>query len=482
MSANDDLDPLLDAWLQRDVQPLAPPPGAFKQVSKRARRRKMGKLIVTASSAAAVAAAAVFAVPVISSLRLSPSNSNPVAASQSRTPAPAQTTPQPTPTAASASTPAATPTATGSTAQNNGLNSLPPSFQSASATFVSASHGWVLGHSTTGGSTCGTGTCVSIVQTADSGHTWTTASAPHAAFTGTGTGSSGVSNLRYLNGTDGWAYGPDLWSTHDGGQSWNQVSTGGQVVVDVEASTGEAFAVFAKCGAPAAAAAAPAITEYGLSCTSFTLESAPAKTDTWAPVGPATTGLSYASTTPTQLVSPSIVFGYSAGTGWLVGPDGQVYSGSLTGGTWSQVSTSPCPPPVATQAMSASLLYWEGGTTLLYACGISLAKSGSDYADFFLSTDGGKSWHLQANSPTPEGFNSVAYSPTVSIILASPAGLYMRPTSTGQWQHFAGPPDGFSWVGTTSTTQGIAIPATATDKIWMTYDGGLTWQPFTVGS
>jgi hypothetical protein len=481
MSADDDLDPLLDAWLQRDVPPLAPPPGAFKQVSKRARRRKMGKLIVTASSAAAVAAAAVFAVPVISSLRLSPSNSNAVAEGQSSTPAPAPTTPPPTPSAASTRAAAATPTATGSVAQNGVSSILPPSFQPASATFVSASHGWVLGHSTSVGGNCGTGTCVSIVQTADNGHTWTKSGAPPVRFYGTGTGTSastGVSSLRYFNGRDGWAYGPDLWSTHDGGQSWTQVSTGGQVVVDVEASTGEAFAIFASCHAPNVTA--PAISEYGQVCTSFTLESTPAGADSWTPVGPATTGLSYSSTTPTLLISPSIVFGYSAGTGWLLGPDGQVYSGSLTGGAWSRASTSPCPPPVATQPMSPSLLYWESGSTLLYACGTTLVNKG--YTDFFLSADSGKTWHLLANSPTPEGFNSVAYSPTVSIILASQAGLYMRPTSTGQWQHFAGPPDGFSWVGTTSTTQGIAIPATATGKIWMTYDGGLTWQPFTVGS
>jgi hypothetical protein len=481
MSANDDLDPLLDEWLHRDVQPLAPPSGAFERVSRRARRRKMGKLVVTASSAVAVAAAAVIAVPVVSSLRLTPSSSSSnVAASRSSTPAPAGTTPSPTAasTKAPASPATATPTPTGSVAQNGTASTLPPSFQPASVTFVSGTVGWVLGHSTTGGTTCGTGTCASVVKTTNSGRTWATSAAPPVSIFGTGSG--GISALRYLDGINGWAFGPDLWSTHDGGQTWTQVNTGGQVVVDVEASHGEAFAVFATCGAPAAAAAAPAITEYGQACTSFTLESTAAKTDSWAPVGSATTGLSYP-TTPVQLTSPSIVFG--GGTGWLLGPDGKVYSGSLAGGAWSQVSTTPCPPLATPQAMSLSQLYWDTGSTLLYGCGIPESGNGTDYPDFFVSTDGGQSWHLQANGPAPDAFNAVTYTATVPIIVASAGGLYIRPASTQLWKHVPGTPTGgFAWVGTTEPWLGEALPVTQLNVIWMTYDGGLTWQPSTIGS
>jgi hypothetical protein len=483
MPANDDLDPLLDEWLRRGVQPLAPPSGAFETVRKRARRRKMGKLIATASSAAAVAAAAVFAVPVISSLRLSPAgNSSSVSAGRTHTPEPASTTPRPTASRpAPASTATRTPAARGSVAQNGGTSTspLPPSFQPASVTFVSSTVGWVLGHSTSGGSTCGSGTCVSVVGSRDGGHTWAKSDAPAVNFYGTGTSTGGVSNLRYLDGTNGWAFGPDLWSTHNGGQSWAQVNTSGQVVVDVEASHGEVFAVFATCHAPAAAPAA--ITEYGQACTSFTLESTSAKTDNWAPVGTATSSLSHAGATPAQLTSPSIILG--GYTGWLLGPDGQVYSGSQTGGAWSQVSATPCPPPVTSSPMTPSQLYYDNSGMLLYGCGIPQSGSGRDYPDFFISADGGRTWHLQANGPTPDAFNSVTYTPTAPIILASQGGLYVRPASTGLWQHIPGTPaGGFSWVGSTETYLGEALPAAQLNYIWMTYDGGLTWQPYKIGS
>jgi hypothetical protein len=471
MPADNDLDPL-DAWLQRDIEPLAPPAGTFEAVSRRARRRKAGKLVAAASSAAAVVAVA-FAVPMIAAARPSPATN----VSAGRSQATVRPAPSPRHSAGPASTP--TPTATQS-GQANGAASaaLPPSFRPASATFVSASHGWVLGYSTSGGITCGTGTCVSIVATADGGQAWTSAPAPDVNFYN---GTSGVSSLRYLDGTNGWAYGPDLWSTHDGGQTWTQVSTGGKVVVDLETSDGQAFAILASCGT---AQASDAITEYGKSCTDFTLESTPAGSDNWAPVGAATSDLTATGTTSVHATAPSITFG--GGKGWLLGPDGAVYSGSLSSGAWSRVSSTPCPALAASSDITPSLLYWTGGTTLLDVCGIAGPVTGNAASTpgpkIYTSANGGQAWQLQTAGPTPDAINSVAYTPTAPDIIACAGGLYVRLASTGKWQHVNGTAGGFSFVGTTTPSQGVAVPANQLNEIWMTYDGGLTWQPYSIGS
>src|SRR5579875_2324991 len=71
MSGNDERDPL-DSWLHQQVRPLPPPPGTFELITRRARRRKIRKALVTVASAAAVAAVVGVAVPVGMSLDVSP--------------------------------------------------------------------------------------------------------------------------------------------------------------------------------------------------------------------------------------------------------------------------------------------------------------------------------------------------------------------------------------------------------------------------
>lgn len=52
-----------------------------------------------------------------------------------------------------------------------------------------------------------------------------------------------VSNVRFVDGSNGWAYGGALWATHDGGSSWSQISTIPGTVQLLEAAGGHAYAV-----------------------------------------------------------------------------------------------------------------------------------------------------------------------------------------------------------------------------------------------
>src|SRR5450756_1465222 len=119
----------------------------------------------------------------------------------------------PPPVASTSPVPTATPSASTS------LLGLSP----ASVTFVSPDDGWVLG---TG--TCSSAPCAAIARTADGGRTWAKVSAPHASIVpGGGQGAPGISGLRFADARNGWAFGPDLWATHDGGATWARLTIPG---------------------------------------------------------------------------------------------------------------------------------------------------------------------------------------------------------------------------------------------------------------
>ena len=137
-------------------------------------------------------------------------------------------------------------------------------------TFVGTETGWVIGQAGVAGH-CATAFCTSMARTDDAGKTWSGVPAP---VTGSPEGSTGVSQIRFLNTEDGWAYGPELYATRDGGQTWTRVGTGGLRVTDLETVGRRVFALFASCTGSGPAFAA--------GCTSFTLSSASATVSTSA--------------------------------------------------------------------------------------------------------------------------------------------------------------------------------------------------------
>jgi photosystem II stability/assembly factor-like uncharacterized protein len=89
--------------------------------------------------------------------------------------------------------------------------------------------------------------CGSILKTTDGGPHFTTIHAPAAPLaTGEG-GTSGYSQIRFADPDNGFAYGPELYATHDGGSSWHPVDVGG-TVTDLAISNGQAFATVEPAG------------------------------------------------------------------------------------------------------------------------------------------------------------------------------------------------------------------------------------------
>jgi hypothetical protein len=483
VDADDERDPL-DRWLSQQAQPLPPPPGTFELITRRARRRKVRKLAVTLVSAAAVAAAVAVAVPVGLNLHLtSPPTGGTNVADGGHSSSPGTQSPNGNGTPDKTSSPSASATRS-ATAPSSLTHPVPANFQPTSVTFVSSQAAWVIGQAGTPG-TCANKDayiCTSIARTNDAGQTWQGGPAPDT--TGPN-GATGVSAVRFLNATYGWAFGPELWATSDGGTTWSKVDTGAARVTDLETSGGRAYALWANgCSTPSGASPAASAAAFAAGCTSYTLMTATAGSADWTPVGKATSGLTNGGA-PT-----SAVLALTGSNGYLLAPDGALYSGSI-GGAWSQAGTSACEPGTA-QAdglPSAAQLALVSSSRLWIACNGTSAGSPPVMHE---SDNGGSTW-TQPAAASWSGVDvggvgrttSLAAAPDGTLTLATTSGIYYLPSNGERWQPSnatggGAPAGGFSYVGMTTDDQGVAVPAdTSLHEIWMTSDGGASWAPAT---
>jgi hypothetical protein len=105
---------------------------------------------------------------------------------------------------------------------------VPPGFGAESFTAISTKTWWLLGSAP-----CSSPPCTSILRTNDAGHTFVGTPAPRT---------SRVSELRYGNAADGFAYDSELWVTHDAGAQWHQVRLGG-AITEMATANGFAYAL-----------------------------------------------------------------------------------------------------------------------------------------------------------------------------------------------------------------------------------------------
>jgi hypothetical protein len=459
MPGKDERDPL-DDWLDREIRPLPPPSGTFELITRRARRRKLGKLAVTITSAATVAVATVFAVPAVLSLHIgqstitgtpeavgSRSATTPVSRSAAEgtnlSQGPAQPTARQPAQEQSSPTPQTGPPVGGS---------VPPNFRPTSVTFISPNIGWVIGPGGTSGSCANVNPaiCMSVARTQDAGQAWQGIPAPDT---------NDVTGIRFLNQQYGWAYGPQLWSTQDGGQNWYLVNTGSEQVIDLETAGSQAFALFATC------AQGPSSTTVSTNCSSYTLETSLEGSNNWSDVGQATSNLP-----DSPGAAPTIVL--SSTTGWLLATDGTIYSAPL-GAPWTKIGATPC--PAASSPTGGALLTWDAYSHLLVAA----CRSSGATETVYTSADTSVNWQQQqATLAAGSAVTSLATSKSAPAIVATEGGISILEASTGQWLQAATLPGGFSYVGMTSNEQGVAVPAnTSLHEVYMTYDGGQSWVP-----
>jgi hypothetical protein len=465
----------IDTWLQERVTPLLPHPGAFEQIRKRARRRKVGQAALATAGAVIVVAGAITVPRLILN---GPAGSTPLAQSgptatvQGSSPGPSRPSVNGTsgPDASSA-----TPTPT--------TAPVPPNFAASSVTFVSTRTGWVIGQAGTPGH-CGPPSpdiCTSVAATNDGGATWHGVPAP---VTGPPDGAAGVSQVRSLDGVNGWAFGPQLYATHDGGQTWARVATHGLRVTGLETVNGIAFAVWARCAGTGA--------DFAADCTSFSLYSAAAGTDSWAPVPSATHLVSNVNGPAPSPSSAQLVL--TGTTGYLMAPGGGLISGPVARpARWRTVTSAlgvpvslPCAPGAAETGghpLRAMLASTGPGPGLVLLCA-GQATGDRQAKTLYYSADGGRAWTPAGPAPDRGIAMSLSGTPTGPVLVATSTGIGVSTGAPGgpgalTWDpgHGATAPGGYSYVGMTTSAQGVAVPADQSqDAVWFTYDGGAHWR------
>ena len=471
----------IDDWLNRDVEPLAPPPGTFGRIQQRARRRKLNRAVMSAAGIVVVIviAVAVTVPQIASSLRSHGSSPGRPVAEGSH---PVQVRPTVSgkggvsPNSQSSS--AVTPPGSALSPAGSG-NPVPANFQPTSVTFVGPTIGAVIGQAGTPGH-CATPYCTSLAGTSDYGSSWYGVSAP---LTGAPDGSSGVGQVRFLNTTYGWAFGPELWATTNGGATWTRQRTDGMRVTDLETVGNRAFALFGTCTGNGAA--------YAADCTAFSLYTSLAGSGRWQRVPGPVSDLHSSQATGGASASLVLTGGPANGRGYLLAPSGTLLSGPLTGAAWSVVSQQQqCLPgsPDPNGQPTGALLAADSAALLLVCTSATDPTTGSQTKSVIESSDDGKTWSAAQSADVNGIAASVAIQGSSLVVLATGAGLYVSANGGGTWQLAQASPasaaageGGFSYVGMTSASDGVALPADAgLHEVFITTDSGRTWRAHAV--
>ena len=397
---SDPFDPIED-WLGTDVELMPPAPGRFDVVHRRARRRKAAVATMTVAGAAVLIAAAV-TVPQLASSLLPNHGGGPDKVGQSsssKAPSPSVSS-HPSPHRSTRPRPdgrhTSAPPAGGELSILNSSAAPAARFEPTSITFVNSSVGAVLGQSTAG---CRAVLCTTVAGTSDYGRTWTKVDAPPA---GPPSGRTGVSQVRFLDGDNGWAYGPELYATHNGGATWTKISGLNGRVIDLATVGVQAYAVVARCGGPGS--------DFAAQCSRFALYSTPYNDDNWQPVTGASGRL------PVRPGGLQLTGQY----GYLLAGS-TLFVGSPSGGAWQKVTPASGLVPACLRGGSGSSgLLAPGANSDLYL--LCPSASGA-HGVLYTSIDAGQTW--QKSGPfTGSG-------PVTSLAVAPTSGTLVAATSTG---------------------------------------------------
>ena len=338
-------------------------------------------------------------------------------------------------------------------------------FEPLSASFVSASEGFVLG-----ATPCAKATCTALAATSDGGRSWTGVPAPPAPLAGPPTGVGAVPGdavgTILSTGTSSYASGPGLWATRPGSGAprWVLLHPGGPVL-DLAVDAGTVWAVVASCWSQDPGCLAP----------SLRLERARAGTNDWRQV-PGLGGFydarlllrgatGWVAMRPRRLPSPVTIWRTTdAGASWRRVPD-------------------PCYRPA--WAIDLAGLASPGGSILFELCAGN-PGAGQEAKAVLESTDGGTSARPVGTAPLGglvEAF--AAPSPSLLVLAASSAaGFLDRSADAGRRWTLTTLDDGgvgLSGLSFVSPSVGLVVDGRPSsgrfpDRLLMTRDGGRIWS------
>lgn len=320
---------------------------------------------------------------------------------------------------------------------------VPKGFEPISMTFVSARDGWVLGTAP-----CSHKPCTSVVRTTNGGRTWVGIPAPRLALAQFSI--NGLNRIRFADTSDGFAYGSQLWVTHDGGAGWYRLRQVPGYINDLEASAGVVYAA-------------------GVKANRVTIYRTPAGIDGWHKVsGLPVVASNYGLTEIT-------LHGAAA---WIV-LGSRIYA-SATGAHWRRLAFQ-CPKELAIASVAA---YNQHDVSVLCTGDAGL---GSSAKVLYTSTDGGA--HLaKAGSPPLGGDGGVLAQPGPRhLLIATSSGatwMYSSYTGGKHWRialTLADGGKGWADFGFTTATQGVAVEGIPEvgSHMYITTNGGASWHKVT---
>lgn len=323
------------------------------------------------------------------------------------------------------------------------------------ASFISASDGWLLGITLQHCWAAGSSRLV-VRKTTDGGRDWGAVPAPPAPWSGgTSVVPDGVGEIYFAGSRDGWAFGPGLWSTHDGGATWRRVDTDGRAVYSLTATNGHVVAAFQAChtdcgrGTPA----------------SFSVETSPAGSDDWRSV-PGGTGTGQ----PYLMAADGTAYALDEG-----GPDGpaRILAGPADGTVTWRAHVTPCYNIGANTGTAVT------ASRVVIACALLGAHPAA--TRFYRSDDSGAHWRQFSHLGLYDGASSVGVTADGTVLVgANFDGVELSHDGGHSWQPAAAI-DNFSRgcceidVAMTSDEDGYVIAAWG--LLWITSDAGQTWAP-----
>jgi hypothetical protein len=336
------------------------------------------------------------------------------------------------------------------------------------ASFVSANDGYLLGI-TLKDCWADATSKLRLRKTADGGLRWTPLTAPPAPWGGIvpdGSGrvpADGVTSLLFADARDGWAYGPGLWATHDGGASWHRVGSKGWVVQSMAATDGHVVAVLESCDS------------YDANCgaRSFTVRTSPARREAWRPV-PGAAGQGAASVV--ARAGKAFLIASAAGPGSYE-KDDTLLSGPADGSARWTSRTIPCTP-------GANVLSATTASDLVLSCALLGAHPASTH--LFASADAGRHWTKIARLGLFDGASTVEQTGAGTLLIAgiyNGVGFSRDGGRSWTWPGVIDRTDnveGGAGLEASLSTINDGYVIVAANSLWITRDAGLAWLPVTV--
>ena len=327
----------------------------------------------------------------------------------------------------------------------------PTGFEAASASFVSAQTGFVLGTRH-----CSELPCKALLRkTVNGGKTWIAVPAAPVSLVPPVNGPplSDVSTVRFENSSDGWLFNPGLWATTNGGVRWHRVSLSGEVIA-LAASDGVVFAATEPVNGGTGQAK---------------LYRSRVGTSRWTRVAG---------------VAPAAALTVSGHSVWA-GIAPTMSASADSGRHWSKLSFS-CPPnlPDATAVAAAS-----PSDVALDCTNPSDPVPGSGPKSVFTSANGGRTFHLAGHPGDTGNAGLVAMPPgnpqVITLTATSGAGYLYRSADSGKTWGMATYFDGgvgFRDLAYASATTGYMVhyggsPAIAYGQgLMKTASAGANWR------